>query len=98
MKNGLMLVQDRWVGEQPLSAGKHSIVFDFRSDGPGIAKGGSGVLKVDGRDVATRKIPRTIPFLLPADETFDIGSDTRTATRDFFRASFGQRRPGNHRR
>jgi len=76
--NGLMLAQFRWEGQQPLSAGRHTIVFDFAYDGPGIAKGGAGVLKVDGQDVATLKIPRTIPFLLPADETFDVGSDTRT--------------------
>ena len=36
-----------------LAAGKHTIVFDFKYDGPGIAKGGTGVLKVDGKDVAT---------------------------------------------
>jgi hypothetical protein len=71
--NGLMLAQFRWEGQQPLAAGKHTIVFDFTSDGPGIAKGGSGVLKVDGQDVATQKIPKTIPFLMPADETFDVG-------------------------
>ncbi|HLN31186.1 MAG TPA: arylsulfatase [Gemmataceae bacterium] len=80
--NGLMLAQFRWEGEQPLAAGKHTIVFDFTYDGPGVAKGGSGVLRVDGQDVATKKIPRTIPFLLPVDETFDIGSDTRTPVND----------------
>jgi hypothetical protein len=57
-------------------------VFDFTYDGPGIAKGGAGVLKVDGQVVATLKIPHTIPFLLPADETFDIGVDTRTPVND----------------
>jgi len=80
--NGLMLAQFRWEGQQPLSAGKHTIVFDFTYDGPGIAKGGAGVLKVDGQVVATLKIPHTIPFLLPADETLDIGSDTRTPVND----------------
>jgi hypothetical protein len=80
--NGLMLAQFRWEGEQLLSAGKHTIVFDFTSDGPGIAKGGSGVLRVDGQDVATRKIPKSIPFLLPGDETFDVGIDTRTPVND----------------
>ncbi len=80
--NGLMLAQFRWEGQEPLAAGKHTIVFDFTYDGPGIAKGGAGVLKVDGQDAATLKIPRTIPFLLPADETFDIGSDTRTPVND----------------
>ena len=80
--NGLMLAQFRWEGKQPLAEGKHTIVFEFTSDGPGIAKGGSGVLRVDGRDVATQKIPKTIPFLLPGDETFDIGVDTRTGVND----------------
>jgi hypothetical protein len=80
--NGLMLAQFRWAGQQPLAAGKHTIEFDFTYDGPGIAKGGTGVLKVDGKEVATLKIPKTIPFLLPADETFDIGADTRTPVND----------------
>ena len=51
-------------------------------DGPGIAKGGTGVLKVDGQEVATLTIPKTIPFLLPGDETFDVGVDTRTGVND----------------
>src|SRR6266850_2650345 len=80
--NLLMLGQFRWEGQQPLAAGKHTIVFDFTYDGPGIAKGGSGVLKVDGQQVATLQIPKTVPFLLPGDETFDVGVDTRTPVND----------------
>ena len=57
-------------------------MFDFKYDGPGIAKGGTGVLKVDGKEVRTLTIPKTIPFLLPADETFDVGVDTRTGVND----------------
>ena len=57
-------------------------MFDYTYDGPGIAKGGTGVLKVDGKEVATLKIPKTVPFLLPADETFDVGVDTRTPVND----------------
>jgi len=40
------------------------------------------VLKVDDKEVANQKIPRTIPFLLTLDETFDIGVDTRTPVDD----------------
>jgi arylsulfatase len=80
--NLLMLLQARWAGPEPLSAGKHTIVFDFKYDGPGLAKGGAGVLKVDGREVHTLQLPKTIPFLLPADETFDVGLDTRTGVND----------------
>ena len=57
-------------------------MFDFTYEGPGIAKGGTGVLKVDDKEVATQKIPHTIAFLLPADETFDVGVDTRTGVDD----------------
>jgi len=80
--NMLALLQARWAGDQPLAAGKHTIVFDFKYDGPGIAKGGTGVLKVDGNEVRTLQIPKTVPFLLPADETFDVGIDTRTGVND----------------
>src|SRR4029077_10933665 len=34
----------RWEGQAALAPGKHSIVFDFKYDGPGFGKGGSGVL------------------------------------------------------
>ena len=37
---------------------------------------------MDGQGVATRKVPKTIPFLLPGDETFDVGIDTRTPVND----------------
>jgi len=57
-------------------------VFDYTYDGPGIAKGGSGVLKVDGKVVATGKQPNSIAFLQVADETFDVGVDTRTGVND----------------
>src|SRR5947208_13613550 len=78
----LMLLQARWAGDQPVSSGKHTITFDFKYDGPGIAKGGTGILKVDGKEVRTLQVPKTVPFLLPADETFDVGIDTRTGVND----------------
>ena len=48
----------------------------------GIGHGGTGVLKVDGKEVATQKMEHTIPFILQWDETFDIGSDTGTPVDD----------------
>ena len=77
--NMLILAQYQWVGKEALAAGKHTIVFDYTYDGPGIAKGGSGELKVDGKVVATGKQPNSIAFLQVADETFDVGVDTRTS-------------------
>jgi arylsulfatase A-like enzyme len=72
----------RWEGKDSLPPGKHSIVFDFTYDGPGPGKGGTGVLKVDGKEVAKAKVPHTIPFLMAIDETFDVGVDTRTPVDD----------------
>jgi arylsulfatase len=48
----------------------------------GVGQGGTGVFKVDGKEVATQKLPHTIPLLLQWDETFDIGSDTGTPVDD----------------
>ena len=80
--NMLILAQYRWEGPDALTPGKHTIVFDYTYDGPGIAKGGSGVLKVDGKVVATGKQANSIAFLQVADETFDVGVDTRTGVND----------------
>jgi len=80
--NMLILAQYQWVGQDALTPGKHTIVFDYTYDGPGIAKGGSGVLKVDGTDVATGKQANSIAFLQVSDETFDVGIDLRTGVND----------------
>ncbi|MDR3438785.1 MAG: arylsulfatase [Telmatospirillum sp.] len=80
--NLLGLERFHWIGADALTPGKHTVVFDFTYDGPGVGKGGSGILTVDGKQVATQKIAHTIPFLSVIDETFDIGSDTRTPVDD----------------
>jgi arylsulfatase len=80
--NMLILAQYRWEGQDALTPGKHTIVFDYTYEGPGIAKGGNGVLKVDDKVVATQKQPNSIAFLQIADETFDVGIDTRTGVND----------------
>jgi len=80
--NFLDLERFRWEGQDALAPGKHTIVFDFKYDGPGFGKGGTGVLKVDDKEVATRKIPHTIPFIIALEETFDVGVDTRTGVED----------------
>src|SRR5450631_3681844 len=49
--NMLILAQYRWAGKEPLAAGKHILEYDFTYDGPGIAKGGTGIFKVDGQVV-----------------------------------------------
>ena len=83
----------RWEGPEVITPGAHTIEFDFKYDGlgmetlmfgspSGIGRGGTGVLKVDGKTVATQTMEHTIPFILQWDENFDIGADTGTPVDD----------------
>jgi arylsulfatase A-like enzyme len=81
--NFLDMERFRWESLSGLSAGQHTIVFDFKYDGPGPAKGGTGVLSVDGKETARKTIAHTIPLLMTIDETFDIGGDTRSPVVEF---------------
>jgi arylsulfatase len=82
----------RWEGPE-LTPGKHVLEFDFKYDGlgagtlafgsySGIGRGGTGVLKVDGKEVVNQKMEHTIPFILQFDESLDVGSDTLTGVND----------------
>jgi len=80
--NLLAVERFRWEGQEAVTPGKHTIVFDFKYDGPGMAKGGTGVLSMDGKEIARKAIPHTIPALMTIDESFDVGVDTRTGVDD----------------
>jgi arylsulfatase len=91
--NMVDLKRIRWEGPEALTSGKHAIEFDFKYEGlgggtlafnnmSGIGQSGTGVLKVDGKEVATQKMEHTLPLILQWDETFDIGSDTGTSVCD----------------
>jgi arylsulfatase len=83
----------KWEGKDVLTPGKHTLEFDFKYNGLGLAtlafnnpsgvgQGGTGVLKVDGTVVDTQTMEHTLPFILQWDENFDIGSDTGTPAND----------------
>jgi arylsulfatase len=91
--NLLDLERIRWEGPDALPPGRHIIEFDFKYDGlgvgtmaynnfSGIGRSGTGTLKVDGKEVKTIKMPKTLPIILQWDESFDIGSDTITGIND----------------
>jgi arylsulfatase A-like enzyme len=94
--NLLDMTHYRWEGgplgrgllAEALKPGRHKIVFDFKYDGPGPGKGGTGVLTVDGKEIANKKIPHTIPLMMTADETFDVGIDLRTPVSDDYKVPF----------
>jgi arylsulfatase len=69
----------RWEGPTALPAGRHTLVFDFKYDGGGLGKGGQGVLRVDGKDVDSKRMEKSIPIVLACDEAFNVGVDTGTA-------------------
>jgi len=91
--NLLDLKRIRWEAPEKLAPGKHTLEYDFKYGGLGLAtlafnnisgigRSGTGTFKVDGKEVATHKLEHTVPLTLPWDETFDIGSDTGTPVCD----------------
>ena len=68
----------RVASNDTLAPGKHTLKLDFKYDGPGFGKGGTGTLSVDGKQVAQAKIDRTIAVRFSLDETLDVGQDTGT--------------------
>jgi len=76
-----------WLGKS-LAPGKHTIVFDFKYDGPGLGKGGTGVLSVDGKELSRQTLEHTIPIIMTESETFDVGVDLRTGVDDSYKLPF----------
>ncbi len=83
----------KWEGQDVLTPGKHTVEFDFKYDGlgagtlafndfSGLGRPGTGTLKVDGKIVDQKTMPKTLPMILQWDESFDIGSDTLTGVND----------------
>jgi arylsulfatase len=72
----------KWQGKDALSPGKHTLVFDWKYDGPGLGKGGTGTLTVDGKVADSHPMPRSLPIAVAWDETFNVGQDTATSVDD----------------
>ena len=91
--NMVNLERLKWQGSEALAPGRHTLEFDFKYDGlgagtlvfndfSGVGRPGTGTLKVDGKVVDTKAMPKTLPMILQWDEYFDIGSDTLTGVND----------------
>jgi arylsulfatase len=83
----------KWEGPDALTPGRHTIEFEFKYEGmgpgtlafnnfSGVGRPGVGTLKVDGKVVDTKAMPKTLPMILQWDESFDVGSDTLTGVND----------------
>jgi arylsulfatase len=97
--NFVDLERTRWEGPDVLTPGRHVLEFDFKYDGLGLAtlafnnvsgigRGGTGVLKVDGKEVARQTMQHTMPLTMQWDENFDIGADTGTPVSDDYQVPF----------
>ncbi len=76
--NLVQLEQVTWRGTEALAPGRHTLEFDWVYGGPGLGKGGTGTLKVDGTVVDTKAMPKSLPVGIGWVETFNVGSDTGT--------------------
>lgn len=80
----------------PLKPGAHVVEVRSTYDGGGLGKGAAITLVVDGEDVGSGRLERTIPFFFSMDQALNVGIDrgtpvspdyartaTATATRGF---------------
>jgi hypothetical protein len=80
--NLLQQAEVKWRGEQAVTPGKHTLVFDWKYDGPGLGKGGTGTLSVDGTVVDSHPMPRSLPIGTGWTDVFHVGTDVGTPVDD----------------
>jgi hypothetical protein len=80
--NLIQLERVKWQGKEALAPGKHTVEFDWKYAGPGLGKGGTGTLKVDGQVVDSHPMPRSLPVGIGWVETFNVGVDSGTPVDD----------------
>ena len=86
--NYLGLTRSVATGNSKLPKGKSVVKVDFAYEGgekPGA--GGTATLFVDGKSVASVKIPKTEFAIFSADETAGVGTDMETTVSEEYRAS-----------
>ncbi len=71
-----------------LAPGKHTVAFEFKYDGGGVGRGGTGKVIVDGNQVAEGRVDATMPYRFSGDETFDVGEDTGTPVSEDYDVPF----------
>jgi len=80
--NFLGLETTKIAANEAIPEGKATIRYEFAYDGPGLGKGGTGTILVNGKKVAEGKIKRTQPGFYSADEGVDVGLDGETNVSD----------------
>jgi len=75
------------IAPEALKPGNYKLVFDFKYDGGGMAKGGLATISVNGKVVAEKRIEKTQPGIFSVDDLADIGVDDGTHVADYGKSS-----------
>ena len=81
--NFLGLEQFRAIASEPLKPGKYTLSYDFKYDGGGAGKGGTGTISVNGVKVAEARIAKTEQSIFSGDDLADVGVDEGTPVADY---------------
>lgn len=82
--NYLGLTEYKVASKQSLPAGKVNLRFEFKYDGGGMGKGGTGIIYVNNKEVGRGRIEKTAPMAFSVDEGTDVGQDGETnVTKDY---------------
>jgi arylsulfatase len=76
LHNHVALERYRVVSTEPVPTGKVTLAMDFKSDGGGMAKGGTITLFANGRKIGEGRVEKTTPFKYSLYEGQDIGEDS----------------------
>lgn len=77
------LERTRMQADDPISAGRHRLTLSFTSDDlKTLGAGGTAVLSVDGVEVASVRIPKTVVGVFDFDDGASVGRDADTPVSD----------------
>jgi arylsulfatase A-like enzyme len=79
----LLGIERFYVGsDTEVPAGTHQVRMEFDYEGPGLGKGGTVTLYLDGDKVGEDKVDGTAPAVFSADDTCDVGQENGALVAD----------------
>ena len=75
-------------GDRELPGGRSRVTVDFRSDGPGLGRGGEVRLLLDDEEIGRTTIPQTVPYRFSLSEGMTLRRDRGSAVSEDYRAPF----------
>jgi arylsulfatase len=62
-------------GDREIPEGTHQVRMEFDYDGPGLGKGGTARLFLDGEQIGKGTVAATAAMIFSADDTLDVGRE-----------------------